>query len=91
MIKGIFFDLDGTLFDTQWDLLDVFTRIFTDAGIPFDPANLKIGPPLTEYMKMLECTINGIMETALRDGSFNAEMNYKENIKYINLVESLLR
>ena len=45
----------------------------------------------TEYMKMLECTINGIMETALRDGSFNAEMNYKENIKYINLVESLLR
>ncbi|MBP5453948.1 MAG: TetR/AcrR family transcriptional regulator [Lachnospiraceae bacterium] len=45
----------------------------------------------TEYMKMLECTINGIMETALRDGSFNAEMNYKENIKYINLIESLLK
>jgi len=54
MIKGIFFDLDGTIFDTQWDLLDVFTRIFTDAGIPFDPANLKIGPPLTEYMKMVK-------------------------------------
>ncbi len=54
MIKGIFFDLDGTVFDTQWDLLDVFTRIFTDAGIPFDPKNLRIGPPLTEYMKMLK-------------------------------------
>ena len=54
MIKGIFFDLDGTVFDTQWDLLDVFTRIFTDAGLPFDPANLKIGPPLTEYIRMLK-------------------------------------
>lgn len=45
----------------------------------------------SEYMKMLTFTINGIMESALYDGSFNAEMNYKENIKYINLTESLLK
>lgn len=54
MIKGIFFDLDGTIFDTQWDLLDSFTQIFTAAGIPFDRAKLRIGPPLTEYIKMLK-------------------------------------
>jgi AcrR family transcriptional regulator len=45
----------------------------------------------SEYMKMLTFTINGIMESSLYDGSFNAEMNYKENIKYINLTESLLK
>lgn len=45
----------------------------------------------SEYMKMLTFTINGIMESSLYDGSFNAEMNYKENIRYINLTESLLK
>ena len=45
----------------------------------------------SEYMKMLTFTINGIMESSLYDGSFNAEMNYIENIKYINLTESLLK
>ena len=44
-----------------------------------------------ELMKMLTYTINGLMESSLRDGSFNAEMNYKENVKYINLTESLLK
>lgn len=40
-----------------------------------------------EHMKMLSYTIEGIMEASLRDGSFNAEMNYEENIKYINITE----
>lgn len=44
-----------------------------------------------EHMKMLSYTIEGIMEASLRDGSFNAEMNYEENIKYINIVEKDIR
>ncbi len=44
-----------------------------------------------EHLRMLSHTIEGIMETSLRDGSFNAEMNYEENIKYINIVEKDIR
>ncbi|MBO7357874.1 MAG: TetR/AcrR family transcriptional regulator [Lachnospiraceae bacterium] len=40
---------------------------------------------------MLEYTLNGTMKTMLTDGSFNAEMLYKENIKYINTVEKALK
>lgn len=45
-------------------------------------------PSAMDYMKMLSYTIEGIMEASLKEESFNAEMNYKENIKYINLVEA---
>lgn len=41
----------------------------------------------TQLLKMLDYTEEGIMEDALLDGSFNAEMNYAESIRYINLVE----
>lgn len=44
----------------------------------------------SEYLKMLDCTLEGILETSLKDGSFNAEMNYEENIKYINLIEKCI-
>ena len=44
-----------------------------------------------DLMKMLSYTVNGTMITALKDGSFNAEMNYKESIKYISLVEKSIK
>ena len=44
-----------------------------------------------DLMKMLSYTVNGTMITALKDGSFNAEMNYKESIKYITLVEKSIK
>lgn len=45
----------------------------------------------TEYMKMLNFTLENLMEDALRNDSFNAEMNYSEGIKYLNLVENSLK
>ena len=53
MIQGIFFDLDGTLFDTRGDLLSAFSSAFAASGIAFDPVHLKIGPPLTEYLRLV--------------------------------------
>ena len=40
---------------------------------------------------MLSYTIEGSMETALKDGSFNAEMNYNDNIKYISITEKMIK
>ena len=44
-----------------------------------------------DLMKMLSYTVNGTMIASLKDGSFNAEMNYKETLKYIALVEKALK
>ena len=44
-----------------------------------------------ELLKMLDFTLTGTMKERLLDGSFNAEMLYKENIKYINTVEKALK
>lgn len=43
-----------------------------------------------DYLKMLTMTLEGIMEQSLKDASFNAEDNYKENIKFINMIEKVL-
>lgn len=42
------------------------------------------------YLNMMNYTLEGILESSLRDGSFNAEDNYKESIKYINLTEKAI-
>ncbi len=43
-----------------------------------------------DYLKMLTITLEGIMEQSLKDASFNAEDNYKENIKFINIIEKVI-
>lgn len=52
-----------------------------------DQSVLKNNPNASKYLSMMNYTLNGIMEDALKSDSFNAEMNYKENIDFINLVE----
>lgn len=91
MIKGIFFDLDGTVFDTQWDLLDVFTRVFTDAGIPFAPEDLRIGPPLTDYLKMLkpDITRQEIDEVIARFRIFYDQSDFPKTVLYPRVREML--
>lgn len=44
-----------------------------------------------EFMKMLNVTLESFMEDALRSDSFNAEMNYSEGIKYLNIIEESLK
>ena len=51
---------------------------------------LKENKSAKDYLKMMDCTLEAIMEDALLDGSFNADMNYKESIKYINLTEKMI-
>lgn len=43
-----------------------------------------------EFLKMLEYTLAHILESSLLDESFNAEMNYEESVKYINIIEKTL-
>lgn len=54
MIHGVFFDLDGTLFDTKPDILAAYGNVFQDLGVVFEPGKLKIGPPLTESLRQLK-------------------------------------
>ena len=56
-----------------------------------DRSFLEIKKNAMDYMRMLSYTLNGIMNSALKDGSFNAEMNYKESIKYISLIEKAMK
>lgn len=44
----------------------------------------------SEYLKMMHYTLEEIMEDSLRLDTFNAEMNYEEAIKYINLTEKAI-
>lgn len=55
-----------------------------------DQSFLKTVPGAMDYMKMLSYTVEGILEASLRDESFNATINYEENIKYINLAEKAI-
>lgn len=54
MIHGVFFDLDGTLFDTVNDINAAYRSVFQSMGIAFDPAKLRIGPPLTECLRQFK-------------------------------------
>ena len=54
MIHGIFFDLDGTLFDTVNDIHAAYRSVFQSMGISFDPAKLRIGPTLTESLRLFK-------------------------------------
>lgn len=56
-----------------------------------DKAPIEAADFFEEYLTMLRCTLDKKMEEHLLDGSFQAEHQYKENIRYINLVEKLLK
>ena len=56
-----------------------------------DQAPIKAAKNSEELLKMLDYTLSGIMTDSLKDNSFNAEMNYKESIKYLNLVEKAMK
>ena len=53
--KHIFFDLDGTLFDTQRDLKHAWKTVIAGYGraIPDFEDIYRIGPPLQEIVKVL--------------------------------------
>jgi len=44
-----------------------------------------------DLLKMLSYTIHGTMVASLKDDSFNAEMNYKEAVKYIGITEKAIK
>lgn len=46
-------------------------------------------PDSRALITMLDYTLSTIVENALRDNSFNAENNYKESVKYINIIEKI--
>lgn len=53
--KHILFDLDGTLFDTQWDLKHAWKQVISSYGKNLDNFEeiYRIGPPLQEIVKVL--------------------------------------
>lgn len=56
-----------------------------------DQTVLKENKSSDDLLKMMNYTLEGIMEDALRDESFNAEDNYKENVKYITMIEKIMK
>lgn len=52
-----------------------------------DYSGLKSVKEYDKYLKIMDYTLDGIMEDRFRDGSFNAEMLYEESVKYISLIE----
>ena len=49
------------------------------------------GPNSDAYLKMLDLTLEALTEDHLRDESFNAESQYKENVSYIDVIAGLFK
>ncbi len=66
MAQAVFLDFDGTVCDTQKDILDAYMRAFTALQIPVKPEEFRIGPPLEECIRqvMPEFTPELLAETA---------------------------
>lgn len=77
------------LLETESEKLQYETT-FADIYAKTDHSALKANPLTDKYLKMLDCTLNTLMEDSLRVNSFNAEMQYKDNISYIDVVAKLI-
>lgn len=64
---------------------EMMDEIFAKA----DMVPIKSNALADKYLTMLDKTLDALMEEHLRDGSFNAENQYSENISYIGIVEKL--
>ncbi|MCQ2524689.1 MAG: TetR/AcrR family transcriptional regulator [Lachnospiraceae bacterium] len=52
---------------------------------------LKTNDKSYRYLKMLDCTLDAIMEEKFREDSFSADEYYSEAIEYMNIVEGLMK
>lgn len=52
-IQAVFFDLDGTLFDTEPDILTSYLATFDAFGVAVDREKFRIGPPLGATIRLL--------------------------------------
>lgn len=77
------------LLETESEKLQYETT-FADIYAKTGHSALKANPLTDKYLKMLDCTLNTLMEDSLRVNSFNAEMQYKDNISYIDVVAKLI-
>lgn len=77
------------LLETESEKLQYETT-FADIYAKTDHSALKANPLTDKYLMMLDCTLNTLMEDSLRVNSFNAEMQYKDNISYIDVVAKLI-
>ncbi len=59
MVEGVFFDFDGTLFDTERDILEAYRKVFRKLNISADLKFLRIGPPLEESIRAVRPDISG--------------------------------
>lgn len=56
-----------------------------------DVEKIKAETDNSMLIDMLDFTLDSLMENHLRDGSFNAENQYKENLDYLRLIELYLK
>ncbi len=82
--KALFFDFDGTLFDTQSDILTAYLKTFAMQGIPVDPAAFRIGPPLHECIRQVKPDISPelLNETAVLFGRVYDECGFPQTCAY---------
>ncbi len=91
MIRGVFFDLDGTLFDTRADIVEAYRRVFKEEGIPFDSARLKIGPPLEECVRTFCADVTPERMTRIINGyrMFYEGCGFPQTLPYPGVMEML--
>lgn len=91
MIHGIFFDLDGTLFDTKPDILAAYRSVFQALGVPFDPEKLRIGPPLTECLRQFlpDITPEETARTVAAFQNFYDRSDFAGTVPYPGIPEAL--
>ena len=56
MIRAVFFDFDGTLFDTEPDILTAYRTTFSSWGL--DASQIFIGPPMAEAIRAIRPEIS---------------------------------
>lgn len=92
-IQAVFFDFDGTLFDTRRDILAAYMKTFREMAIPIQEENFRIGPPLAECVREAKPDVSDaeLVEIMARFRANYDEGGYPATVPYPGAAEMLDR
>lgn len=92
MFNAIIFDLDGTLIDSRYDIMDSLSYAYSEcSGVELPVSTLKIGPPLEEIVRNIspEFSQSKISEIILSFRTYYKNSNFPKT-KYFDGIVPLL-
>jgi phosphoglycolate phosphatase len=92
MLSTTIFDLDGTLIDSKYDIIDCLSRAYYDCmGVELPLAALKIGPPLEEMLHAVspELSMSKMSEIILSFRTYYKNSSFSKT-KYFDGIIPLL-